>query len=145
MTVLTGGFGTVTSAQAIFCDSKLTFSDWFAVKEIKKKDVLKHKTGVNMLYAELDALQQLTHPFIVTLHLAFNDSTSCFLVLDLLLGGDLRYYLKNGLVFDEYSTAIYAACISSALEHMHSKFILHRDIKPENILLDDRGFPYLTG
>ena len=67
------------------------------------------------------------------------------MVLDLKSGGDLRYYLRKRFIFKEVDVAFYVACISSALEFVHSKNILHRDVKPENIILDGRGFPHLTG
>jgi serine/threonine protein kinase len=52
--------------------------------------------------------------------------------------------LRKRCVFEEYDVAFYIAAISSALDHIHSKNIIHRDIKPENIILDERGYPYLT-
>jgi serine/threonine protein kinase len=65
--------------------------------------------------------------------------------LDLKGGGDLRYYLRKRLIFEESDVAFFVACIGSALEFIHSRNILHRDVKPENIILDSRGFPHLTG
>ena len=67
------------------------------------------------------------------------------MVLDLKCGGDLRYYLRKKIVFDEKDVAFYVACLSSALHHIHSMKILHRDVKPENIILDERGYPHLAG
>ena len=64
--------------------------------------------------------------------------------MDLKTGGDLRYYLKKKLSFEEKDVAFYVACISSALRYIHSKNIIHRDIKPENIILDERGYPHLA-
>lgn len=91
-------------------------------------------------------------------------------MLDLKTGGDLRYYLRKRYVFEECDIAFYIAVISSALDHIHSKSVIHRDVKPgtttlaaistpsqhitivtnvacnktENIILDERGYPYLT-
>ncbi len=45
-------------------------------------------------------------------------------------GGDLRYYLRKRYLFEERDVAFYVACISSALEHLHSRNVIHRDIKP---------------
>lgn len=114
------------------------------MKEINKYELLKHKTGFAMLYAELSALKKVDHPFIARLHFAFHTPASCYIVLDLKTGGDLRYYLRKKLLFEEANVAFYIACISSALHHCHSRQVIHRDVKPENIILDDHGFPHLV-
>lgn len=140
-----GGFGVVRAAQTVSLQRNLgVVYSWFAVKEIKKVDIVNHKSGLEMVFGELLALKRLQHPYIVTLHFAFDDKVSCFLVLDLLCGGDLRQYCKSHIVFDESHACFIGLCICSALEYMHSRYILHRDVKPENILLDDKGYPYLT-
>jgi serine/threonine-protein kinase len=55
--------------------------------------------------------------------------------MDLKTGGDLRYYLRKKLIFEEEDVVFYLACLSSALDHIHAQNIIHRDIKPENIIL----------
>lgn len=97
-----------------------------------------------MLKGEVAAMKRLDHSFVINLHFAFDDPKKCYLVMDLKTGGDLRYYLKKRYLFEEVDVAFYVACISSALEHIHSQGVIHRDVKPENILLDERGYPYLT-
>ena len=64
--------------------------------------------------------------------------------MDMKLGGDLREHLKAEIYFEERDVCIVVACISSALDYLHSKLILHRDVKPENIIFDEKGRPYLT-
>ena len=114
----------------------------YAVKDINKFDLLSHKTGFDMLYSELQSLKLVCdHAFITKLYFAFHTKESCFMVLDLKSGADLRYYLKKKLIFEECNVAFYIACISSALQHCHLRGVLHRDVKPENIILDDQGFP----
>lgn len=105
---------------------------------------MKHKTGVTMLFGEINAMKRLDHPAVINLHFAFNDLRKCYLVLDLKTGGDLRYYLRKRYLFEEIDVAFYVAALSSALDHMHIRGIIHRDVKPENIILDERGYPYLT-
>lgn len=69
-----------------------------------------------------------------------NVRKNCYLVMDLRCGGDLRYYLRKRKIFEEVDVAFYIACMSSALDHIHSKNIIHRDIKPGLILISIRVF-----
>lgn len=55
--------------------------------------------------------------------------------MDLKTGGDLRYYLKKKLIFEERDVAFYVSCISSALNHLHSRNIIHRDVKPGELIV----------
>ena len=58
-----------------------------------------------------------------------------YLIMDLLLGGDLRYHIARKRRFNEEITRFFIACLVHALEAVHSANIIHRDIKPENILI----------
>ena len=44
---------------------------------------------------ELKLLSMINSKFIVNAHYAFQDSENLYLVMDLLLGGDLRYHLAR--------------------------------------------------
>lgn len=91
---------------------------------------MKHKMGMTMIFSELEAMKRLDHPAVVNLHFSFHDRRRCFFVMDLMTGGDLRYYLRKRYLFEEGDVAFYVACISSALEHIHSRNVIHRDVKP---------------
>lgn len=137
-TIGEGGFGRVT-AEVFIEDQK-----WYALKEIKKTTLLKHKTGISMLFGELQALSRADHTFLVKLHFAFHDKNACYLGFDLKSGGDLRFYLRHKHAFEEKTIAFMACCITAALNYLHRKKIIHRDVKPENIILDSHGWPHLT-
>ena len=49
-----------------------------------------------------------------------------FMVVDLLVGGDLRFHLGNGVVFGDYSVRLYLYEMASALEYLHQRRIVHR-------------------
>ncbi|RWS01939.1 serine/threonine-protein kinase 32B-like protein, partial [Dinothrombium tinctorium] len=72
------------------------------------------------------------------------DEEDIFMVVDLLLGGDLRYHLQQERFFSEERVAFYLWEISLALDYLKSCKILHRDIKPDNILLDEAGHVHIT-
>jgi serine/threonine protein kinase len=55
-----------------------------------------------------------------------------FMVLDLMLGGDLRFHLDRMGQLPEDTVRFYVAEISSGLSYLHSKLIVHRDLKPDN-------------
>ena len=79
------------------------------------------------------------HPFIVSLHYAFQTKTKLYLVLDYCPGGELFFHLGKHQCFPENLACFYTAEIVLALGHLHSLNIAYRDLKPENILLDEMG------
>lgn len=78
------------------------------------------------------------------MHFAFQDRDNLFLVMDLLLGGDLRYHIARKRKFTETETKFFICCLLQALEVVHNCGIIHRDIKPENLVFDGDGYLRLT-
>lgn len=64
-----------------------------------------------------------------------------FMVLDLMLGGDLRFHLDRMGQMKEEMVRFYMAEISFALSFLHSKKIVHRDLKPDN----GKGYKWEAG
>ena len=89
-------------------------------------------------------MQQITHPFVVKLHYAFQSPESLYFVTDFLNGGELFFHLCNEIRFSEDRARFYAAEITLALAHLHKNGIIYRDLKPENVLLDSEGHLKLT-
>lgn len=88
------GFGKV-----YLCRNKLT-SELLAMKVISKK-LLKKKNNVQYMLSEKNILSKMNHPFIVSLHHAFNSQHKLFLVMDFLSGGELFFHLKRrGLILE---------------------------------------------
>ncbi|KAF9078087.1 kinase-like domain-containing protein [Rhodocollybia butyracea] len=117
--------------------------DLYALKYINKTKCVKMKAVPNVIQ-ERRLLEEVDHPFIVNLRYAFQDDENCFFVLDLMLGGDLRFHLERLGSLPEDVVKFYVAQLSSAVEFLHQSGIMHRDIKPDNILLDERGNAHLT-
>ena len=132
-----GGFSKVWKVE--YKNSKV----YFALKEISKVKILDCKNLKN-IKNERELLSKMNHPFIVNLHFSFQNSHFLFLVLDLYLGGDLRYHLYHKKAFDEISSKFIISNILLSLEYIHTNLIIHRDIKPENIILDLKGYAHIT-
>ncbi|OMJ91161.1 hypothetical protein SteCoe_6329 [Stentor coeruleus] len=133
-----GGFGKVFRVQ-----HKIS-GKFYAMKEIKKSLVIA-KMSASSIMNERRLLGMLNHPFLVNLHYAFHDRNNLYLVLDLMSGGDLRYYFKSyGQALSESSLKFLVSCIITGLEYFHSFRIIHRDLKPENLLFDSNGYLHIT-
>ena len=132
-----GGFGRVWKVY-----HKKT-SEVYAMKEMRK-DLIVSKRSVASIMNERRLLGILKHPFIVNLHFAFQNLNYLYLVIDMMHGGDLRYFLVKNQDFREESVKFLSACIIAGLEYLHSNLIVHRDVKPENLVFDKDGYLHLT-
>lgn len=97
----------------------------YAMKYMNKYACLK-KDAVRNVLRELEILQNIEHPFIVNLWFAFQDEEDMFMVVDLLLGGDIRYHLQQGMKVDEKRVTLYICELGLALGYLREKRIIHR-------------------
>ena len=93
---------------------------------------------------EREFLSYLHHPFIVNMRYSFQDFDNLYLVMDLLIGGDLRYHICRYHKFSENQSKFFIACVILGLEYIHNNNIIHRDIKPENLVCDENGYIRIT-
>jgi len=75
---------------------------------------------------------------------AFQDRDNLYLIMDLMLGGDLRFHISEQQFFREEVVKFFACCMIVGLEYLHSNGIIHRDLKPENLVIDNKGYLRLT-
>jgi len=139
-----GRGGTAVVKLASVPKEEETGTKYYALKIIKKRVLEKHHK-LSMLQNERFILSQLDSPFVIKLRTSFKDSHHIYFLLELAPGGDLLTTVLNNLgVLTHSQTQFYAACIVSALEHVHQRGIIFRDLKAENLLIDERGYLKLT-
>ena len=113
------------------------------MKQLSKSKLIEEKC-VKDVIKERNLMSKLNHPFIVNMDFSFQDSNYLYMILDLMTGGDLRYYHLKKKIFSENECKFLASCLIMGLEYLHSNKIIHRDIKPENIVIDQFGYFYIT-
>ncbi|KAJ3382046.1 hypothetical protein HDU84_004639 [Entophlyctis sp. JEL0112] len=132
-----GAFGKVKIVQ--HKQSKIKY----ALKYIDKKMCIEMK-AVDCIIQERYLLEQIQSPFTCNLRYAFQDDENMFMVIDLMLGGDLRFLLNSKGPLADDLVQLYAAECSLGINYLHSKSIVHRDLKPDNILISETGHATLT-
>jgi eukaryotic-like serine/threonine-protein kinase len=86
---------------------------------------------------EARAASALNHPNICTIHDVHDQDGNFFIVMELLEGQPLKYYV--GKKFSAVWLVELALQIAQALEVAHATGIVHRDIKPANIFVTTDG------
>ena len=109
-----------------------------------KKEEMITKNMQGQVIAERNALALSNSPFCVKLFYCLQSSNTIFLVMEYLIGGDLKSLLQIYGFFDERMAKFYTAEIALALSYLHKHSIIHRDLKPDNILLTASGHIKLT-
>ena len=110
----------------------------FSLKLIKLKGT---KAEINKILGEVNILQKLHHPNIISFKGAFNSKNDEFLniITEYAENGDFEKKIKihNGdkKYFEEKDILNWLFQVCLALQYLHENSIVHRDIKPSNIFL----------
>jgi serine/threonine protein kinase len=135
-----GAFGTV------FLVQKRGGADdgrFYAMKVLKKAHIIQDD-AIYYTMTERSVLEAVgQHPFLTTLHYAFQTDSKLYLALDYVCGGDLLNHVY-GRKLTEDDVRFYIGETILALEYLHKLGIIHRDVKLENILLDSKGHAVLS-
>jgi protein kinase A len=99
-TLGTGSFGRVHLVQSKHNQR------FYAVKVLKKQQVVKMKQ-VEHTNDERKMLQEVKHPFLITLWGTFQDSKNLYMVMDFVEGGELFSLLRKSQVFSRPYYAAY--------------------------------------
>lgn len=127
-----GGFGAVHACR------KKNSGTIYAMKCINKK-LVKVKSALDNVMEERNVLTMMKSDFVTNLKYALQDEETLYLIMDLMLGGDLKFHLINAGRFTEKRARFYAAEVLLGLETVHGASIIYRDMKLENVLLDHNG------
>ncbi|XP_069078159.1 death-associated protein kinase 2 isoform X2 [Pleurodeles waltl] len=124
------------------CKEKNTGMD-YAAKFIKKRQSRVSRRGVRReeIEREVNILQQIQHPNIVTLHDVYENRTDVVLILELVSGGELFDFLAQKESLSEEEATRFIKQILDGVNYLHTKKIAHFDLKPENIMLLDKNIP----
>ena len=133
-----GAFGSV------FLAKKRTTGDYYAIKVLKKSDMIAKNQITNVKAERMILMTQNQSPFVVKLFFTFQSAEFLYLVMEYLPGGDCASLCKVlGGLSEEWARQ-YIAEVVIGLQHLHSKGVVHRDLKPDNLLIDQKGHLKLT-
>lgn len=90
----------------------------FAMK-VLKKDHVKRRRQIEHTRTERKVLGAVKHPFIVSMHYAFQSDTKLYFVLDYCPGGELFFWLSREKRLPEHMSRFYASEIALAIGHLH--------------------------
>jgi serine/threonine protein kinase len=114
-----------------------TTGEVFAMKTMNKAKFKAQKI-TSTAHSEQFILKTTRHPFVVTLHYAFQGSSFWALVMEYCPHGDLQnqlgIYGSPEMPLDP--GARFAGEVLLALEHLHSINVIFRDLKLENVVVD---------
>ncbi|XP_017847518.1 serine/threonine-protein kinase greatwall isoform X2 [Drosophila busckii] len=115
----------------------------YAIKVMRKSEMI-NKNMVSQVITERNALALSRSQFCVNLFYSLQSLSSVYLVMEYMVGGDLKSLLAMFGYFEEATARFYVAEMVMALQYLHQHGIVHRDIKPDNMLISATGHVKLT-
>jgi hypothetical protein len=115
-----GAFGSV------FLAKKRTTGDYYAIKFLKKSDMIAKNQVTNVKAERMILMSQTDSPFVTKLYYTFQSKDYLYLVLEYLNGGDCSALIKVIGSLPEDWARNYLAEVTLGLEYLQSKNVIHR-------------------
>jgi len=114
-----------------------------AVK-VMNREVVDDSDQLERFRREARAVAQLSHPNVVGVIDAGEDSGHPYIVFEFIDGETLKQRVRRLGRLPIPEAVAYAIEIARALGAAHDHQIVHRDVKPQNVLIDDEGTAKVT-
>ena len=108
------------------------------MKVIKFKEDIDQKFVEN-LQNEVNILGVIDGRFLARAYFSFLENCCLFIVMEYMMGGDMRKFLDSWTYLDKEEAQYVMASLILGVRELHSKKIIHRDLKPGNMLLNEKG------
>jgi serine/threonine-protein kinase RIM15 len=115
-----GAFGSV------FLAKKKVTGDYFAIKVLKKADMIAKNQITNVKAERMILMKQAESPFVAKLYFTFQSKENLYLVMEYLNGGDCAALIKSLGSLPEEWTKNYIAEVVLGLEYLHQRGVVHR-------------------
>jgi len=114
-----------------------------AIKTLNR-EVAAESDQLERFRREARAVAQLSHPHIVHVIDASEDSGTAYIVFEYVDGETLKARIRRLGRLDITEAVAYTIEIARALGYAHDREIVHRDVKPQNVLIDPEGSAKIT-
>eukprot|EP00605_Chrysophyceae_sp_TOSAG23-4_P002672 GSChrysophyteH1.ASY1.ANO1.2948.1 assembled CDS len=104
----------------------------FACKIIKKNGDM---NDAESMATEIEIMKRIRHQHVVTLYELYESSSCMWLILELVDGGDMNFFIGAHQNYSERVIAHHFRQILEGLHYLHSQGVVHRDMKLDNVLI----------